>query len=487
MTNMKRMLTTAIAGLLTAGANAQVPSPGPDQAPPPAPAQPTAPQPPDASLIDVYKLALDRDPAFKQAEAQYLVTSQVKPQARSFLLPNVGLSGVVSHRYTDTPGGALSTTGIPAGNRTTIDQSTSGWSVNLSQTVFDWGQFKTLDQAGKRVLQAETTYEAAKQDLTTRVATRYFAVLQAEDNLASARSAREAISRQLEQAQRRFEVGLIAITDVQQAQAAYDTAVASEIAAQQTLATAHEFLREIIGEDIARLAGPKEDFPLRNPDPADQQEWVRRALSDNLTLNAQRIALDVANEQITIDRGSRYPKLTLSAGYTDQTQDTTQSLYFPPGSSFASPTTTTSTLFPTGNSVALNLTFPIYTGGANSAKIQTSVYNARLAQQTVEQITRQTERQTRDAFLTVLSDISRVRALKQSVESNRTALRATEAGFEVGTQTTVDVLVAQNALRLAETDYAQSRYNYLLAAMALKQASGSLNEQDVAEVDSFLQ
>ncbi len=486
MTNMKRMLTTAIAGLLTAAANAQVPPPAPDQVPPPAPAQAPAPEPPAVSLIDIYKLALDRDPAFKEAEAQYLATSQVKPLARSFLLPNLGLSGVVSHRYTDTPGGALSTIGVPAGNRTTIDQSVHGWSLSLSQTVFDWGQFKTLDQAGKRVAQAEMTYEAAKQDLTTRAATRYFAVLAAEDSLASARSAREAISRQLEQAQRRFEVGLIAITDVQQAQAGYDTSVAQEISAQQILATAHEFLREIIGEDFPKLAGPREDFPLRNPDPTNQEEWVRRALSDNLTLNAQRSALEVANEQINIDRGSRYPRLTLSAGYTDQTQDTTQSLYFPPGGA-PSPQTFTSSQFPTGNNVALNLTFPLYTGGSNSAKIQTSVYNARVAMQTVEQITRQTERQTRDAFLTVISDISRVRALKQSVESNRTALRATEAGFEVGTQTTVDVLVAQNALRLAETDYSQSRYNYLLAAMALKQASGSLTEQDVMEVDNFLQ
>src|SRR3954454_15290251 len=123
MTNMKKMLTTAIAGLLTAAANAQVPPPAPDQVPPPAPAQAPAPVPPAVSLIDVYKLALDRDPAFKQAEAQYLATSQVKPLARAFLLPNVGLSGSVTHRYTDTPGGALSTTGIPTGNRTTIDQS----------------------------------------------------------------------------------------------------------------------------------------------------------------------------------------------------------------------------------------------------------------------------------------------------------------------------------------------------------------------------
>ena len=491
MTNMKRMLTTAIAGLLAAAANAQAPAQPPAQPQAPAqgaaPAQPPAPGPAPVSLIDIYKLALDRDPAFKQAEAQYLATSQVKPLARSNLLPNLSLTGNATKSYTDTPGGALSTSGIPAGNRTTIDQSIHGFSVNLTQTVFDWGQFKTLDQAGKRVAQAETTYEAAKQDLTTRVATRYFAVLQSEDNLASARSAREAISRQLEQAQRRFEVGLIAITDVQQAQAGYDTAVATEISAQQTLATAHEFLREIIGDDFPKLAGPKEEFPLRNPDPQNQDEWVKRALSENLTLIAQRLAYDVANEQIDIDRGSRLPRLSLSAGYSDRSQDTTQSLYFPPTSNIPSPQTFTSTQTPTGNNVALNLTFPIYTGGATNARIQTDVYNSRLALQTVEQITRQTERQTRDAYLTVISDISRVRALKQSVESNRTALRATEAGFEVGTQTTVDVLVAQNALRLAETDYAQSRYNYLLAAMALKQASGSLNEQDVMEIDNFLQ
>src|SRR5262249_39069440 len=143
-------------------------------------------------------------------------------------------------------------------------------------------------------------------------------------------------------------------------------------------------------EDFPKLAGPKEDFPLRNPDPQNQEEWVRRALSENLTLIAQRLAYDVANEQIDIDRGSRLPKLSLSAGYNDQSRDTTQSLYFPPESGLASPQTFTSSQFPTGNNVALNLTFPIYTGGSNSAKIQQSVYNARLAQQTVEQITRQT-------------------------------------------------------------------------------------------------
>ena len=468
MTYTRRILTIALAGWLAAAAHAQ------------APAQAAKPA---ESLIDIYKRALDNDPAFREAEATYLAATQAKPLARSSLLPNLTLGSTYLSRYQDVPGGALSTAGVPFGTRTTIDASQKGWQVSLSQTVFDWGQFKTLAQADKRVLQAETNYEAAKQDLTTRVAIRYFNVLAAEDNLASAQSAREAISRQLEQAQRRFEVGLIAITDVQQSQAGYDNAVAAEIAAQQVLSTAHEFLREIIGEDVAKIAGPKEDFPLLTPDPASQEEWVKRALAENLTLNATRLALDIANVQTDIDRGSRLPRLSLSANYSDQTSNTTQTIF---GTGLGAGTTS-STQYPTGTLYQLSLTFPIYNGGLNGARIQQDVYNSRLTQQTVERITRQTERQTRDSYLTVLSDISRVRALKQSVESNRTALRATEAGFEVGTQTTVDVLAAQNSLSAAETNYSQSRYNYLLAVLALKQASGSLNQADVMEIDGWLE
>ncbi|HUL81425.1 MAG TPA: TolC family outer membrane protein [Gammaproteobacteria bacterium] len=477
MTHIRRILTIALAAGLAVAAHAQAPAP----APAPAQPKPQAPGPAPESLIDIYKRALDADPAFKEAEAQYLVTTQTKPLARSSILPNLQLSANTQTRNSDIGGGALSTVGIAAGNRTVIDADSHGWQVSLSQTVFDWGQFKTLKQADKRVAQAETTYEAAKQDLTTRVAARYFNVLAAEDNVASAQSAREAISRQLEQAQRRFEVGLIAITDVQQSQAGYDNAVAAEIAAQQVLSTAHEFLREIIGEDVAKIAGPKEEFPLLTPDPASQDAWVKRALDANLVLISTRLNLDIANDQTDIDRGSRLPKLSLSASYADSNQTSTQTVFPLPGVPFTSPTT------PTVTSYALSLTFPIYNGGFNGAKIQQDVYNSRLNQQTVERITRQTERQTRDSYLTVISDISRVRALKQSVESNRTALRATEAGFEVGTQTTVDVLAAQNSLSSAETSYSQARYNYLLAVLALKQASGSLSEADIMEIDGWLE
>jgi outer membrane protein len=316
-----------------------------------------------------------------------------------------------------------------------------------------------------------------------RVAETYFNVLAAEDNLASAVSAREAISRQLEQAQRRFEVGLIAITDVQQSQAGYDDAVAAEIEAERLLSTSHEFLREIIGEVITELAAPTDELPLLSPDPANAEEWVQAALSQNLALTSSRIAVDVALDDVAIQRANRLPTVNLSASYSEDTNDRIQTIFRDP----LAPLISTTTQRPDGRSWSIDLRFPILTGGLNRSRIQQSVYLHRAATETLERIARQTERQTRDFYLGVISEISRVRALRQAVESNRTALRATEAGFEVGTQTTVDVLASQNNLRRAETTYSRSRYDYILNVLRLKQAAGNLSVTDVEQVDGWLQ
>jgi outer membrane protein len=437
------------------------------------------------SLLDVYELALMSDPAIREAEATYLAASEVKPQARSALLPSLTLGATRRHTFTDIRGSGVvdPTTGAPAG-RQQRQLDSQGYSVTLTQSVFNWSQYKTLKQADKQVVQAETTYRAAQQDLIVRVATAYFAVLGAEDNLASTVALRDSTSRQLEQAQRRFEVGLIAITDVQQSQAGYDDSVAAEIEQQRFLSTAYEQLREIIGEILQDLAAPVEELPLLTPDPSNEDEWVRAALESNLTLQSSRLAADIASDQIDIDRGNRLPELSLQANYTDDTQDLVSTLFnatFPDGRAIPSQQ------LPQGDSWQLNLTFPIFTGGLNRSRIQQSVYRHRGAQQTLERIARQTERQTRDAYLGVISEIARVRALRQSVESNRTALRATEAGFDVGTQTTVDVLAAQRLLRQAETAYSRSRYDYMLNLLRLKQAAGNLTEADVQQIDGWLQ
>jgi outer membrane protein len=432
------------------------------------------------SLMDVYQRALQNDPAIREAEATYLATIEVKPQARSNLLPGLDLSAGRTHQFSESQTGAVDpTTGQVFGTSSEFEQDQSSWSLGVTQTLFNWTDYATLKQADKRVARAETDYEVAKQDLLIRVADTYFNVLAAEDNLASAVAAREAIARQLEQAQRRFEVGLIAITDVQQSQAGYDVAVAAVIEAERLLATSHEFLREIIGEILIDLAGPTDDLPLLTPDPANAEQWVQAALAQNLALISSRIAADIAQDDIAIQRSNRLPTLSLTAAYNDSTTDRLISLSGVPGNR-----TTTE---PEGYNWSLDLRFPIYTGGLNRSRIQQSVYQHRAATETLERIARQTEREARDAYLSVISEISRVRALRQAVESNRTALRATEAGFEVGTQTTVDVLASQNNLRSAETTYSRSRYDYILNVLRLKQAAGSLSVADVEQVDGWLQ
>lgn len=446
-------------------------------------------------LMDIYQRALQNDPVIRQAEAAYLATLEAKPQARSNVLPSLSLSagaGTSSSKDPNRPTNFATGVVDPDISDIEVDRDSSSWSINLSQTVFDWGQFLQLKQADKVVARAEADYQIAKQDLLVRVAETYFLVLAAEDTLASEQSARQAIGRQLDQAQRRFEVGLIAITDVQEAQAGYDLAVATEIAAQQNLATTQELLREIIGEYVQDLSAPAMDLPLVNPQPASVQAWVDEALEQNLQLVTGRLSAQIARDNISIQRSARLPSVSLSGSLGQSSSDTVRynnlianapCLQDPPCPPARTPSQSDSESY----SWALNLRVPIYTGGFNASRIQQAVYEHRGTIEALERTARETERAARDAYLSVISEISRVRALAQAVESSRTALRATEAGFEVGTRTTVDVLTSQNNLRRAETTYARSRYDYILNVLRLKQAAGSLSVADIEEVNGWLE
>ena len=444
------------------------------------------------TLLDVYQRAVQSDPQIREAEANYLATLESKPQARSAILPQIDFNAQYTDQTSeggstfpqfDTNSGAV----VNVDSFSDTDSDTTTWDVQLRQTLFRWDQFVTLQQSDKRVSQAGATFESAKQDLLIRVAERYFDVLAARDTLNSETGAREAIGRQLEQAEKRFEVGLIAITDVQEAKAGFDQAVATEIAAKRSLATAQEFLREITGEYIAELAGPRPELPLENPEPADEQAWVETAKSQNLGLIASRIAAEIARDEIRIRRGNHYPTLDLVASTSDRDTNATRTNVSPGATGadvvFTGPADSDSQT----DSISVQFSFPIFSGGLTSSRVKEAVYQHRAAKEALERVARETERQTRDAYLGVLSEISRVRALRQAVESSATALKATEAGFEVGTRTTVDVLVARRALLQAETNYARSRYDYILNVLRLKQAAGILNVQDVEEVDSWLE
>lgn len=439
------------------------------------------------SLLDIYERAIGNDPVIREQEAIYMRELQTKPLARSALLPSVQLSSSASHSDTQDPNPP---TDFQTGQPSTVISSTeslsdsTGISLSLNQIIFDWGRYVSLRQADKVLTRAETDYEAAKQDLIIRVANAYFTVLAAEDTLASEVAAREALARQLEQAQRRFEVGLIAITDVQESQAGFDAAVAAEIAAQRNLATSRELLREIVGESIERLAAPREDMPLLTPEPANAEQWVRNALQSNLALVSSRISTDIAQDEIKVQRSVRLPTLNFQTAYTDRQSEAERTNNLFGG---LSPIVTSSTTTSEGYSWSLSFAIPLYTGGLNRARIQQSVYSHRAALEQTERVARATEREARDAYLGVISEISRVRALAQALESARTALQATEAGFEVGTRTTVDVLTFQDNVRRAQTNYARSRYDYMIEVMRLQAAVGNLDAEVLQEIDSWLE
>ena len=293
-------------------------------------------------------------------------------------------------------------------------------------------------------------------------------------------AAKRSIARQLDQAQQRFDVGLIAITDVQESQAAYDQAVADEISAKRSLATAREFLREITGVYAGDLEAPQAGLPLVLPEPADAGEWVNTAINQNLTLQASRLNVEIAKAEISSRRSGHYPSVSLYAQYSDFDDDATQEL------------NNTGRIDPADSeqrqeSFGIRFSVPLYAGGTTSSRVREAVYLHRAAREQLQRVARETERATRDAYLGVETDMARINALTQSLSSSQTALEATEAGLEVGTRTTVDVLDAQRNVFNAFTSLERARYDYLLNVLRLKQAAGTLRVQDLEAIESYLE
>lgn len=428
-----------------------------------------------ASLLEIYQQALQGDPQIHEAEARRLAALEAKPQARGVLLPQIAFDG----SWTDSNSSGTNIepdSSIPFTSESR--QEITQWGFTLTQSLFRWDQIVNLKRADKSVAKAEAVREAAQQELIIRVAQRYFDVLAAEDRLNSITADREAIARQLEQAKQRFDVGLIAITDVQESQAAYDQSVANDIGARRSLATAREFLREITGEYVEELNAPGDDFPLPSPDPSNERIWVDMSLSQNLVLVASRLDEELARDEIAFRRTGHYPTVELVARLGERDSSGTQSFN---GSPFLAVDS-----MGESDSIGVQFNLPLFAGGGTSSRVKEAVYLHRASRQQLQRVTRETERQARDSYLGVLAEIARVNALKQAVASSQTALQATQAGYEVGTRTIVEVLNSQQSLFVAITNYYQSRYDYILNALSLKQAAGILQVQDLEKVDEWL-
>ena len=440
-----------------------------------------------ASLLDVYEQALVNDPRIKEAFANKEAIIEAKPQARSFILPQ--LSGSASFSDNDSDGQStfqqkiinpFNGEEVVITNNTDFlqESETLQWDVTLRQAIFDYGSWMNLRKANKTVAQAEIDYLAAEQDLIIRVANAYFNVLAAEDTLEAEQAARQAIEKQLDQAQKRFDVGLIAITDVQEAQAAYDQSIANEITSKRNLATAKESLRAITDSYPGQLNKPDNNLPLIMPNPQSESDWVETSLEQNLSYLSAQVGVEIAKSEIKVQRSGHLPTIGIQASKRDIDTDSFRS---DSGSEF---TPADNENINEGVGVQLNL--PLYSGGQVTSRVRQAVARHRASKEKLERVARETTRIARDSYLGVISGIATVKALQQSVISSATALQATEAGYEVGTRTTVDVLDARRRLYSSQKNLAISKYDYLKNILQLKQAAGTLTQSDLEQINNWL-
>jgi outer membrane protein len=429
-----------------------------------------------ADLKEVYERALTNDPLIREADANRLATRESKPQALAALLPQI--NGTANWNDVDSESSDFFIApGIePEPQSQDFTGDRSGWNLELRQSVFRWENWATLKRANSERAQAEATYLVAQQDLVIRTAEAYFNVLAARDTLEAAQAARDAIQRQLEQSEKRFEVGLIAVTDVQDAKAASDSANAALIQAKRNLATAGEILRELTGDTWDTLEKPGNDMPLSGPNPASPDDWVKLAMDQNASLVASRLGAEIARANVNVERGGHYPSVdfVINRGHDE-------------GDGTVSGTSSGDTSNDSDDTVyGVQVTVPIFAGGFTSSRVRQAKYLNVAANERLERTVREIERSTRDSFLGVNSEVARVQSLKQAVESAQTALQATEAGYEVGTRTSVDVLQARQRLFQSQTDYARSRYDYLLNVLRLQQAAGTLDRKGLEEINALL-
>lgn len=409
-------------------------------------------------LYQVYQQALQNDPTTLSAKANRDSAYSGIGLSKASLLPQLSLSLAADTRGGDADGDSNSIT------------------VNLQQSIYDYSNWKGYDKAELAATQADATFGLTKQNLIIRTSRAYFDILQAQDDLEFAQAEKRAIARQLEQTKQRFEVGLTAITDVHEAQAQFDTAVASEISAQNAVEISKEALREISGNYYSSIAALNTTtFSASMPAPSEITGWVTRAEERNLELLAAKLGVDIAKEDISIAKSGYYPTVSLNGQYDSSDSDSSST------TSAGNSSNRVNTTY-----LQLKVDVPIYLGGSNNARVEQAKHGFIAQSEERERVHRSVVRSVRSNYFDVTASISRIKALDQAVVSAESALKATEAGFEVGTRTIVDVLQSTRNLYDAKRNLSGARYNYILSILNLKLAAGTLSEQDVLAINDGL-
>jgi len=411
-------------------------------------------------IYQIYQLSQENDPAILQAKASKDAAFEQITSTRASLLPQIGFDAGLNYQK--------------SGDHDLLTATTADASLGLTQALYRRDYWVTTSIAEKQATQQDASYALAKQQLLLRVANNYFDVLKAKDNLSFVISNKAAIKRQLDQTTQRFNVGLTAITDVHEAQAEYDRANASQINAENTLTNSYLGLQELTGLEHNNLNTLDTDRFSAQVSTLTSKEWQAISLDKNLELHIQRIAKEISMEQITLADSGHLPKLDLVAGIGYNSND-------PKNESFANPDSDA-----TIGTIGLKFQLPIYAGGAISSNSKQAQYGFVIASQQLEGSYRSINSQVQSSFNNVNATIGSIKAFEQTVVSAQSALKATEAGFEVGTRTVVDVLDATRNLYNAKQQLSDSRYNYILSMLALKQAGGTLTEDDLLAINAGL-
>ena len=407
-----------------------------------------------AALTDLYRLALDNDPQLKSAEASYFAGQETLPQGRAGLLPQINAGASL----TQADSGALDQ---EAGDR--------AWQVSLVQPVFDstaWYGYQKSKVVSDRAL---LNYDLAQQQLILRTVNAYLSVLNANSALDTAQAQERALQRRLDQVNAQFDVGLIAITDVQEAQASFDNAVVQRIDAEGALANSYEALERLAGNTFDQVDPLREDYPITPITPREPSAWLEKARQGNLALKLSELGVDIGRQDAKIARSGHNPKLQFEAnyGYSEsefQRQDWDE-----------------------GSAVALKFSLPLYSGGATSSRVRQAEQNLNAARYDREDQYRAVTENTRSLLRDLQTSVQSVKARLQSIKSRETALRATEEGFNVGTRNVVDVLQAEQALYQARLDYATARFNHVSTLFNFKLQLGTLSPDDLYALDEWLQ
>ncbi|PID33708.1 MAG: type I secretion protein TolC [Thiotrichales bacterium] len=415
------------------------------------------------TLLQVYEHAKQNDAQLKISERGFLAALEAKPQVLSALKPQLTLSSGVNYgmQY--------------QGKRSFRGEDTAAflslsYDLNLTKVIINKQLDARVSQVDASILQSKALLEADRQNLIIRVAEAYFNYLNANDTLAFRKSEKNAIGRQLNQVKAFFEAGRSAITDVKEAQASYDLSVAQVEVANQQIDVAREALRAITTRYYKHLNGAADNVPLLVPKPANIEAWAKAAVNNSKALIAAKHAVEVAQKNIDYERAAKKGTLSLVANQG--------------GDSVLGEDAYDSDKIDA--SVGIRYSLPLYEGGNISSRVREARHKLHQAQQTVELQKRLATQRSRAAYLAIVSGLAQVKALKQALNSSQTAASATQAGFEAGTRTAVDVLLALRNTFSARRNYTSARYSFLLNTLKLKQASGTLAESDLVALSKLL-